>query len=323
MKKKDKKGITDKTISEIGTVSMLLQRVNEEYAKRQLEVIAQDQANRELLTKAYSEEKKLIAEISEAKKICTKMITDYGQIEVDVESATRKGIEENVLRESDVRAGRTSLVEFRKKGKYDKAIAEETLTESTKELESLLPVIRDKNLEILKLKERLGSCQNTIRNLVIKPGIIMREMLKGLYEFTDVQVADFMGELESLRYEWQSAKQEILLAQGKSLSGKNIFQCSTMQEARNLQFNPGLPLKCVEQLKQELLKYNEAGGVTLTLYMNLGEIEVTSITARRGLLQTSQLREPPIEKPKEKARQRPLQTTDIKENVSDKIKSVS
>jgi len=291
MKKKEK-GITDETIKEIGTVSTLLQRINEEYSKRQKEVMAQNQANRELLSKAHGEETALIKEISEAEKIVEKMISDYGQIEVDVESAARKGIEENVLREGDVRSGKTSLREFRKEGKYDKEIAEETLTKSAAELESLLPVIRDKNLEILKLKERLGSCRNTIRNLVIRPGITMRDLFKGLYDFSDVQVADFMDELESLRTEWNSAKQEIQLAQGKSLSGKNMFQCKTMKEARALQFNPGLPISCVVKLKTLLSEYKGVDGITFTLYMKQKELKVTSIEPGR-LIQTIELKEIP------------------------------
>lgn len=293
LKKEKEKGITVKTIPEIRTVSVLLQRINEEYEKRQKEVAIKDRANRELLTKTHSEETALIAEILEAKKIVGKMINDYGQIEVDVESAARKGIEENVLRESDVKSGKVTLREFNKKGKYDQKISEEVLTKSVQELGSLLPVIRDKNLEILLLEERLGSCRNMIRNLNIRPGLSMRDLFKQLYDFSDVQTADFSNELESFRTEWNQKKAEILLTQGKSFSGRNVFQCKTMAEAKNLQFSPLMPISCIGKLKSLLAEYKGAEGVSITLYMNLQEIEITSISPRRGLIQTGQLTEAP------------------------------
>lgn len=286
------KGINQNT--EIRTVSTLLLRVNEELDKRKKEVEAQDRANAELLTKAEKEERGLLKEISEAEKIVKNMIADYGKIENNVESAERKKIEENVLREADVRAGKVSLREFRKAGKYDEKIAEEALTKSVQELESSLKVIRDKNFSILRLQERLGDCRNTIRNLVIRPGLIMLEMLKGIYDFTDVQVAEFMAELDSLRFSWNQTKQDILLAEGKTMSGRHIFESRTMAEARALQFSPLLPLSCIEKLKQELLKYKDADSVTLTLYVNLQDIEITSTAPRgSGVIQIVDLKEDP------------------------------
>jgi len=173
-----RKGINQDT--EIGTVSALLQRINEEYERRKEEVEIQDWANKELLTTATNEEKALIEEISKGKKVVKKMISDYEKIEADVEASERKKIEENVLHEGDVKSGKASLAEFRKKGKYDAEIAEEALKKSVSELEMSLSAIRGLNLEILKLQERLGECRNTIRNLTIRPGLTMLEMLKGL-----------------------------------------------------------------------------------------------------------------------------------------------
>lgn len=285
------KGLNNR--AEIRTVSMLLQRINEEYSKRQKEVETKDRANGELLTKAEGEERGLIKEISEAEKIVKKMIDDYTKIESDVEASAKKKIEENVLREKDVRAGKISLSEFRKKGKYDAKITEEALKKSVSELETSLNVVRGKNLSILKLKERLGSCRNTIRNLTIRPGLTMLELLKSLYDFTDVQVAEFMAELESLRTGWNRTKQEILLTQGKSMSGRHVWSHLTMEEAKALQFSPLLPLSCVEKLKLELAKYEGSDGISLTLYVNSGNIEITSIVPRRGLIQIVDVKEAP------------------------------
>lgn len=287
-----KKGINDDT--EIGTVSTLLKRINEEYSKRQKEVEIQDRANEELLTTATKKEKLLIEEIGEAKKIVSKMISDYGKIEADVEVAERKKIEENVLREADVKSGKVSLREFRTKGKYDVKIAGEVLAKSVQELEATLSVIRKKGLAILKTEERLGDCRNTIRNLTIRPGMVMLEMLKGLYEFTDVEVASFMSELDSLRTEWDQTKQNLLLADGKSISGRHVFERLTMEQAKALQFSPLLPLSCVEKLKSELVKYEESENISITYYVNLKTIEITSIIPRSsGAVQIAHLKEVP------------------------------
>lgn len=289
--RKQKKGINEDT--EIRTVSTLLQRVNEEYAKRQEEAEAQDRANEELLTTATNKEKELIGEISRAKGLVGKMINDYGKIEADVEASERKKIEENVLREGDVRSGKVSLREFRKRGKYDVKIAEEALAKSVHELETTLNVVRGKNLEILQLEERLGDCRNTIRNLTIRPGLTMLNMIKALYDFTDVQVAEFMGELESLRTGWNQTKEDIQLAGGKSISGRHVWSGLTMDKAKALQFSPLLPLSCVGKLKSELAKYKGAGSISITFYVNLKDIEITSIEPKRGLIQIADIKEDP------------------------------
>ncbi|TET10423.1 hypothetical protein E3J84_04070 [Candidatus Aerophobetes bacterium] len=295
MRKKDqKKGITDDTIKEIYTVSILLKRINEEYEKRQKEVEIQDRANAEKLIVAEKEERRLIAEISEAKGIVGKMIADFGKIEADVEIAESKKIEENVVREADVKSGKVSLGEFREKGKYDAKIAEESLARSVQELEISLGVVRSKNLEILRLQDKLGTCRNVLRGLHIQPGIITRDLFKTLYEFSDDQVAGFSNELESLRTEWNQTKQDILLAQGKSLAGRHVWTSLNMAEARARQFSPLLPISCIEKLKSELAKYEGSDGISITLYVNQKDIEITSIMPRRsGAIQITQLKEMP------------------------------
>lgn len=293
MSKKDrKKGITDETINEIRTVGTLLQRINEELDRRKKEVETQDKVNERLLTQAVKEERGLIKEIDEAKGIVKEITADFDKIELDVETAARKSIEENVAREGDVRSGKTSLVEFRKKGKYDVKIAEETLTKSVQELESSLSVIRGKELEILHLRDKLGSVQNTIRGLNIRPGLSMRDLFKALYEFSDSQTASFMAELDSLKVEWNQTKQEIQLTEGKSMSGRYTWDRLTMKQARDLQFDPGFPLSCVKKLKSELVKWGETDNISITFYLNLQDIEITSIKSGR-LPQITELKEDP------------------------------
>ena len=286
---KKQKGINYDT--QIDTVNILLQRINEELDKRREEIEAKDRANAELLTKVTGEESSLMEEISRGKKIVEKMISDYRKIEADVETSERKKAEENVLRESDVRSGKVSLAQFREKGKYDKDIAAESLRKSVFELETSLTVIREKNLENLKLREKLGSCRNTIRNLTLRPGLTMLEMLKSVYDFTDIQVADFMGELESLRTGWNQTKQDLLLIEGKSMSGRHVWTGLSMDEAKALQFSPLLPLSCVEKLKSELAKYKGSEGISITYYVNLKDVEITNIMPKRGVIQIIDLKE--------------------------------
>ena len=119
----------------------------------------------------------------------------------------------------------------------------------------------------------------------------MLDMLKGLREFTEDEHGAFMGELDSLRTEWNQVKEKILLTQGKSMSGRYVWTGLSMDEAKALQFSPLLPLSCVEKLKSELAKYKGSEGISITYYVNLKDVEITNIMPKRGVIQIIDLKE--------------------------------
>ena len=288
------KGINEDT--KILTIPSLLARVDEELEKQLAERKRLEAENQESLNAAIQKERGLVDEIGKAKNIAKKMIAEFRGIEIEAVKEKRKEAEGTALREADVRSGKAKLEDFHKKGKWDKAISDETRKESTAELEQTLKVIREKNLEILMLEDSLGECRNTIRGLSMRPGRFMLEFLKTIREFTEDEMGAFLAEMEGYRFSWNQVKEKILLTQGKTMSGRHVWSGLTMDEARDLQFSPLLPTECIEKLKSELDTYEGADGIALTLYVKLKTIEITSLTPRRGLLQTTDVKEDPTAK---------------------------
>ena len=290
---KNKKGIQDDTV--IKTIPDLLARVDEELEKRLAERRKREAENRESLNAAIQKERGIVDEIGKAKKIVEKLSAEYLEIELKTITEKRKEAEGTAIREADVKAGKASLRDFREKGKWDSAIVSETRKKSVAELEQTLKVIREKNLEVLMLEDSLGECRNRIRGLAIQPGRFMLDFLKGLREFTEDEVGAFMGELDSYRTGWDQTKQDILLTQGKSMSGRFTWDNLTMAQARALQFNPALPLSCVEKLKSLLEEFEGSENISIAYYVNLKDIDVTfaSPGRGRGLIQSVHLKEDP------------------------------
>jgi len=284
------KGIQDDT--KILTIPDLMARVDEELEKQLKVRKKREAANKASLAVAVQEERDIIDKIGKAKKIVKKLIAEFQAIEAKTITEKRKEAEGAAIREADVRSGKANLKDFHSKGKRDSAILSETRQKSVAELESSLKLVRQKNLEILMLEDSLGECRNTIRGLSMQPGRFMIDMLKGLREFTEQEQGAFMGELESSRTSWHETKEKILLTQGKSMSGRYVWDGLSMAQARSLQFSPLLPLSCVEKLKSELETYEGSENISLTLYTRIKDIEITSISPRQsGVIQTIEVKE--------------------------------
>jgi len=287
---KNKKGIQDNTV--IKTMPDLLARVDEELEKQLAARRKREAENRESLSAAIQKERGIVGRIGEAKNIVKKMIAEFHTIEAKAIAEKRSEAEGTAIREADVRAGKASLKDFHSKGKWDSAISDETRKKSVAELEGSLRIIREKNLEILMLEDSLGECRNTIRALSIQPGRFMLEFLKTIREFTEDELGAFMTELEGYRTEWDQVKQAILLTQGKSMSGRYVWDSLSMDEARSLQFSPLLPISCVEKLKSELETYEGSEGISITLFTRIKDIEITSISPRpSGILHLTDIKE--------------------------------
>jgi len=287
---KNKKGIQDNTV--IKTMPDLLARVDEELEKQLAARRKREAGNRESLNAAAQKERDILEKIGKAREIANKLIAEFQQLERTAEKEARERMTKDVIREQDVTSGKVKLKEFQKKGITEKKISEQVIAQSTNELSRSLKVIREKNLEILQLEDSLGECRNTIRGLSVQPGRFMLDFLKNIREFAEDETGAFMAELDGYRTEWDQVKQAILLTQGKSMSGRYVWDSLSMDEARALQFSPLLPLSCVEKLKSELEKYEGSDGISLTLYVRLGDVEITSISPRQsGVIQTIEVKE--------------------------------
>jgi len=168
------------------------------------------------------------------------------------------------------------------------------VSESASELEKGLLAIHEKNKELLGIELLLSECQHKIRGLIIEPARILSRTFKDLAEISGIETGLFEQDYYGARDVVEQKKQEILLTEGKSMSGRHVWDQLTMKQARALQFDPILPLSCIGKLKSLLAKYRGADGIAITYYLNLRTIEITSITPRRsGLIQTIDVKEDP------------------------------
>ena len=273
---KKKKGLSDGM--QIGTIPDLLARVEEEYEKRKEEASIQQKANKEKLSAAIREEAELTKKIDKEQKIVERMQNDYLDLEVKTEKEKRAEATKNVLKESDVRSGKVSLKDFILKGKKDSEILEEIVEKVAAEIDRGLRVIHTKNKEILELEKSRAESKNMIRALLIQPGQFMLELLKGLKEFTEIQVGSFIEDMHGYRTELDEIKRKILLTEGKSLTpGYNWGDRMTIAEAYKLIFNPIIPLELIPKLKAELEKCKGAESVTVSYYLRSKEFDIRPI----------------------------------------------
>lgn len=286
-----KKGINEDT--HIRTMPDLLARVEEEYQKQKKQAISKQAELKEILASALEKEAELVKKIGAARKITIDMEKEFHSLEVKVEKEKRSKIEKDSIRQKDVTAGRVSLKEYQKVGVSEEAISARVVAETMAHLANSLEACRAKRLEVLQLEEKLGECRNTIRGAVIQPGQFMLDTLKSLRDFTDRQLGSFLGEMESLRSEWNQIKHKLLLTQGKSVTPGYRWDRLTPEEALAIQFDPILPIECVKKLKFQLGQYEDAKTVNVAFWLRDKSVEVSVITGRRGLLQTGQIKEDP------------------------------
>ena len=279
----------------IETVPDLMKRITERWDEKRKEAESLQAEQKEKLKNEIKLESTIQAQLKNVRSVALRLEKEYPQLEAKIEREKRAQIEKDSLREKDVLSKRITLREFAKVGKSEEAISAQVIKESTEELELSLKVIRKKNLEVLKLEKSLCECQNKIRGLILRPAQILQQVLKDCGEITDQEIGYFLQDNYGAREDIQQVEHKLHITDGKSMSGRYIWDSLTMEEAKALQFSPLLPLSCVEKLKSELAKYEGSDGISITYYVNLKTVEITSIKPGR-LIQTINLKEVPGEK---------------------------
>jgi hypothetical protein len=248
-------------------IEALIKRVTAEYQRLEKEAQIQEAAEMEKLNALIVTEKKLKSDLEKARAISEKMMLEYSEIEKKIEAEKRRTVEQNSLKESDVKEGRISLREFFSKGKTAEKITEETTEQTQKELEAALKTIRGKSLEILMLERDLYQSQYEIRFLAAYPGRIMGQKLKTLNEFLAQQMSFIIEDITQCKSMLDQTKDKILLTQGKSLAGRFAWYRITAKEANRIAFDPIFPEALVAELKTKLAKIeNKDKLVNVTLY---------------------------------------------------------
>lgn len=278
----------------IDTVPDLMKRITERWDEKRKEAESLQAEQKEKLKNEIKLESTIQSHLKNVRSVALRLEKEYPQLEAKIEKEKRTQIEKNSLRKKDVLSKKITLREFARIGKSEEAISVQVIKESTEELEQSLEIIRKENLEALKIEKSLCECQNMIRNLILRPAQILQQVLKDCGEITDQEIGYFLQDNYGLREDIQQVEHKLQITDGKSIAGRYVFECKTMAEAKSLQFSPLLPLSCVSKLKSELEKYEGSENISITLYVNLKDIEITSIQPRRsGAIQITQLKEVP------------------------------
>jgi len=268
----------------IDSIPDLVKRISQEWKRKEKEAEAEKKKLEEELKATVQEEAKIKKELDKARKIVQKMKEDYNEAEAKIEREERERIEKEAIKEEDVRAGKASLKDFIQKGKSEKQITEEVVKQSMKELVVGLQAIRAKNLEIMKLEQRLAKTQFEIRKLIIGPGRILQQKLKELKDFADDEMGLFIADLHNSRNQLDQVKHRFNLTQGKSLTPGYKWDRMSPAEARKIAFDPILPQELISSLLKQLKEHEGEEGVSVEFYLGKGESPGTVYVSRFGVI---------------------------------------
>jgi len=265
----------------IETIPDLVKRVKDEWARKEKEAEARKKELEENMRGAMRKEKELKGKLKKAKSIVSKMEDEYTELELKFLGEQEKAIKKDTPLEKDVRSGKIGLKEFQTKGKYEADIQNELIEKTQKELSQSLDVIREKRLEIMKIELELIKTQHRVRQLILQPGVILKEMLKNLKDFTDREMGLFYEDYAIAREALQQQEHLLQLTTGRALTSGYRWDRMPVTEARKVQFSPILPKSLVSSLLQQLSKFNKDDQVVIILTLRPLSVDVSSFGTYR------------------------------------------
>jgi len=164
----------------------------------------------------------------------------------------------------------------RKRGKFEAEIQKAVIEKTQEELSQSLESIRSKKLEIMQLQLELIKTQHRVRQLMLQPGVILREVLKNLKEFAEREMGLFYADYAQTREAVQQQENKLNLTKGKSLTPGYRWDRMKVKEARKIAFDPILPEKLVPSLLQQLSKFSDSDQVIVDFTLRPLEVHVSS-----------------------------------------------
>lgn len=242
----------------INSIPDLIKRVKDEWKRKEKEAEARKKELEENMRVAIQKEKHLKAELKKYRLIAEKMEKEYQGLESKLLKEKEKEIKKNTPLESDVREGKISLKRFQQEGKYEKDIQAQVVKETQEELSLSLEAIRAKNLEIMNLEHELIQTQHRVRQLMLQPGLMLKETLEKLKDFTDREMSLFFEDYQSTRSNLQQMQHKMnIIEKGVGISrGFSWDRCSP-EEAKKIAFDPILPENLVPSLLQKIESLKE------------------------------------------------------------------
>ena len=261
---------------EIRTIPDLVKRVKEEWDRKEKEAEARKKELEENMRGALRKEKELKGKLEKAESVVSKMESEYSELESKLLKEKRKAAEKGTPLEEDVRSGKISLKEFQKKGKFEAEIQKAVIEKTQEELSQSLEAIRSKKLEIMQLQLELIKTQHRVRQLMLQPGIILKEVLKNLKEFADKEMGLFYADYASTREALQQQEHRLQLTTGKALTPGYRWDRMSVKQAKTVAFDPILPEKLVPSLLNQLSQLDDDASVIVDFTLRPLEVHVSS-----------------------------------------------
>ncbi len=265
----------------IDSIPDLVKRVKDEWAKKEKEASARKKELEENMRGALRKEKELKEKLKKANSVVSKMEDEFQALESKILKEKEKSIKKGIPLEADVKEGKISLKEFQAKGKREADIQKEAVEQTQKELSQSLEAIRKKRLEIMNIEHELIKTQHRVRQLLLQPGMILKETLEKLKEFADREMSIFFEDYHSTRSDLQQMEHRLQLTTGKALTSGYRWDRMPVKEARKIQFDPILPQGLVPSFLEQLSKFNEDDQVTVVLTLRPLSVDVSSFGTHR------------------------------------------
>jgi len=260
---------------EIRTIPDLVKRVKEEWDRKSQEAEARKKELEENMRGAIRKAKELKGKLEKAESVVQKMEFEYSELESKLLKEKRKAAEKDTPLEKDVKEGKISLKEFQKKGKFEAEIQKAVIEKTQEELSQSLEAIRKKRLDIMNLELELIRTQHRVRQLMLQPGVILKEVLKNLKEFADRELGLFYADYASTREAVQQQEHKLNLTRGKSLTPGYRWDRMKVKEARKIAFDPILPRELVPSLLQQLSRFDDSDQVIVDFTLRPLEVHVS------------------------------------------------
>lgn len=239
--------------SENPTVISLVKQAQIDYGKKQKEVMEQENRNRERIAALSKQEAALTLKIEAGKKRIEEMVDEYEALEKEQAKANLAAIKEREFTKKDVQDGKISMAEFQAQGKRDTEIVDMARARTLEGLEKTSDAIREKGIEVARLKVELYMTQNEIFGLTLNPVNLLRKSYRDLADLLDFQIGPLSGDWSTAKSNLAQSKHELTIAtEGTGLSAGFKWASLSIKAARRLQHSPILPKEHIPALLQQL-----------------------------------------------------------------------
>ncbi len=214
-----------------------------------------EKAESENAGKARAEERKLLdirAQLENQNIILAGMMIDYRRIEGELQTAAAAEISAKSATAEKVKAGEVSVGEFLKVGMNAQAIRKQAAAETKAKLADVAKLIREKRVEIYRLKEEEATTNKNLTYLIQASPRLRLEKLKEEVESFQRSLNPVAEALMAARNVEEKAQIDFRLAQGKRGIDNLIWDDLSFAQIAALRFDPRIEENLIPEIEKFL-----------------------------------------------------------------------